>query len=122
MSAECNILQDRHVRAKQNMLESSRDTQRRTGTRCQLVDPLAKQAYCAFAGCQNARDKVEECRFSGAVWPDNTQDLARSELERYAVHRDKTAKAARQRFDLQDRLRAGRLAPAAHFRARLHQS
>jgi hypothetical protein len=87
MTTGQQVVEHRHVRKQLAVLEGSGKPKLRDVVRQPAGDILAAKADCAVAAVESA-DAVEHAGLTGAVRPDQREQLARVDSERNAVKHD----------------------------------
>src|SRR5436853_3228530 len=101
MAADEKVIEHAQMRQHLAVLECARDAGSRDGMRRRARNALAAEEDVAMTGAIDAADTVQHTRLAGAVRPDEGEQLACIERERYVIKHLKPAEGEVQRAQLE---------------------
>jgi hypothetical protein len=118
LERDAEVLEHGHARERLRDLEAPHDAEPRPLVRRELGDVAALEQDPAAVRRQGARHAIDERGLAGAVGADETQPIARPDLNRDAVERQEAAEALGDAVDVEERPPSSRAPLRASARGR----
>src|ERR1700737_636220 len=91
--ADRDILSYAHVIERLHDLKRARDAETRQAMRCHICHVTTVESHVAGVKLVDRRNRIQQRGLSGTVRPDNTQNLARLDVEADCINRQYAAKS-----------------------------